>query len=62
MPVLLLLLYSMPKAVFISCENVAKDHLAGNGDPMHEVCIPHRVYRACEQQEEEADTRTTVAE
>ena len=22
----------------------------GNGDPMHGVCIPHRISRVCEQQ------------
>ena len=44
----ILLLYTGLKTVFSRCENVAKDqntrdHLAwtaGNGDPMHEVCIP----------------------
>ena len=49
-----LLLYTMLGAVFSRCENVAKDrntwgHLvwtAGNGDPMHEVCIPHRTPHA----------------
>ena len=34
---------------------------AGNGDPMHEACILHRIHRAKEtarvRQEEEADTR-----
>ena len=53
----LLLLYTRLKAVFSRCEDVAKkqntrDHLAwtaGNGDPIHDVCIPHRVPRAWEQ-------------
>ena len=48
----------MLKAVFSRCEDVAKDqntrdHLAwtaGNRDPMHEVCILHRIPRACEPQ------------
>ena len=46
--ILLLLLYERLKEVFSRCEDVVKDqntrdHLArpaGNGDPMHEVCIP----------------------
>ena len=29
---------------------------------MHEVCIPHRIPRAWEQQEEEADTRIIAKE
>ena len=43
----------MLKAVFNRCEDVAKKlntrhHLAwtiGNGNPMHEVCIPHGITR-----------------
>ena len=54
----LLLLYTRLKAVLSRCEDVAKDQItrdhlvwaAGNGDPMHEVCIPHRIHRAWEQQ------------
>ena len=46
------------EAVFSRCEDVAKDRntrnylawTAGNGDPMHEVCIPHKIPRAQEQQ------------
>ena len=41
-------------AVFSRCEDIAKDqntkdHLvwtAGNGGPMNEICIPHKVPRA----------------
>ena len=48
-----------PKAVVNRCEDVAKykntrDHSAwniGNWDPMHEVCIPHSIPCAWEQQE-----------
>ena len=43
----------MFKAVSSRCEDVAKDQntrdnlawTTGNGDPMHEVCIPHRIPR-----------------
>ena len=31
-----------------------------SGDPMHEVCISHRIPRAWVKQEEEADTRIIV--
>ena len=53
-----LLLYTRTRAVFSRCEDVAKDrntrdHLAwitGNGGPMHEACILHRLPRAWNQQ------------
>ena len=55
---LLLLLYTRFKAVFSRCEDAAKDQntrdnsawTAGTGDPMHWVCIPHRIPQAWKQQ------------
>ena len=54
----ILLLYARLKVVFSRCEDVARDQntrdqlawAAENGDPIYEVCIPHRVHRAREQQ------------
>ena len=34
----------------------------GNGDHMHEVCIPQKIPRAWEQHEEEVDTKIIARE
>ena len=44
--------FSTQQSVILKDLNT-RDHLAwtaGNGDPMHEVCIPHTIPRAWEQQ------------
>ena len=53
----MLVLYTRPKAVFDRRQDVAKDQNTRNNliwtaekrNPMHEVCIPHKILRAWEQ-------------